>query len=146
MAALLTELQEFMQAQSAIPFRWGQSDCLLFCAEWVKQSTGTDPATCFRGTYATEEEAQELVRRQGGFVAATEAALAASGLSYRSLGRGQHEAGAIGIIADRETHQLRGGVSTGRGWIMKSPLGVIADQTGRLLVVRAWQCQRCPLS
>lgn len=140
MACILTEIRVFMQQQSGIPFRWGQSDCLLFCAEWIKQRTGIDVGTCFRGTYATEQEAQALIVRHGGFAALAEAAFERAGAQCPRLERRQLEAGAVGIVADPDTWQMRGGVCTGRGWIMKSPEGVFADQTGRLLIVRAWRC------
>lgn len=46
-------------------FAWGEHDCVLWCADWVRTLTGTDPASRWRGTYSTEAEAQTVLRALG---------------------------------------------------------------------------------
>lgn len=48
------------------PFAWGENDCCLFAADAVLAVTGHDPAADLRGTYATAEQAAQVLRRVGG--------------------------------------------------------------------------------
>jgi hypothetical protein len=47
------------------PFAWGTHDCVLWCADWVHKLTGNDYADDFRGKYATEEAAAEVLKALG---------------------------------------------------------------------------------
>lgn len=50
-------------------FRWGGiggDDCTTFCATWIQNVTGIDPANELRGTYRTQEGAHEVLNRFGG--------------------------------------------------------------------------------
>ena len=49
------------QAKPAV-FQWGQTDCALWCADWVKQAADKDFTTDWRGKYSTEEELQALMK------------------------------------------------------------------------------------
>ncbi|MBB6299898.1 DUF6950 family protein [Rhizobium leucaenae] len=62
-------LHEFL----ALPhrFRWGGvggDDCTTFCATWISEQIGIDPAAHLRGTYRTEEGAHALLDAAGGLV------------------------------------------------------------------------------
>lgn len=50
---------------SAGPFAWGTIDCVLWCADWVRQMTGTDHADGIRGTYADEAGAKVALASLG---------------------------------------------------------------------------------
>lgn len=54
-------LNAVIEAAAGRPFSWGEHDCCLFAADCVKAITGTDPMADVRGTYATEEEAGQLL-------------------------------------------------------------------------------------
>ena len=45
----------------AEPFVWGESDCVLIAADWVRQVRGVDPAADLRMTYASAAEAQRVL-------------------------------------------------------------------------------------
>lgn len=47
------------------PFVWGQSDCLLWCANCAKAITGRDPAADLRGRYSTAIEARRVMKAEG---------------------------------------------------------------------------------
>ena len=47
-------------------FNYGEHDCCLWPADAVAAVTGIDPAAALRGTYATELEAQLVLRAAGG--------------------------------------------------------------------------------
>lgn len=43
----------FYDARKHTPFVWGQSDCALLAADWLKSYNGVDYAAPFRGRYKT---------------------------------------------------------------------------------------------
>jgi hypothetical protein len=43
-------------------------DCSTFVGSWVLEQTGFDPASDFRGTYDTAEDANAIIQRAGGIV------------------------------------------------------------------------------
>jgi hypothetical protein len=47
------------------PFKWGEHDCALWCAEWIRQLTGIDLAIDWRRQYSTEDELEALLRTRG---------------------------------------------------------------------------------
>ncbi|MER8754071.1 hypothetical protein NKH69_00105 [Mesorhizobium sp. M0976] len=54
-----------------LPHRWrwggmGGEDCTTFCASWVFEVTGKDPAADLRGTYSTVEGAHAVLLAAGG--------------------------------------------------------------------------------
>lgn len=52
-----------------IGFEFGRNDCALFCARYLVEVHGyEDFAVDFRGKYATEEEAFDLIRDEGGLL------------------------------------------------------------------------------
>ncbi len=51
--------------EQARPFAWGQNDCALWCADWVRAATGQDFASQWRGRYASEAELAELLASRG---------------------------------------------------------------------------------
>lgn len=70
-------LQDFLTLEHR--FRWGGSgrpdkdgvipnDCTTFCATWVENMTGTDPAEGLRETYRTAEDAQAILNASGGII------------------------------------------------------------------------------
>ena len=58
-------LAAFIDERRRVAFRWGESDCALFAADWVCEATGADPAAQWRG-YASEAEAQAIIEQAGG--------------------------------------------------------------------------------
>jgi len=56
-------LSEYLENKR--PFKWGQTDCALWSADWIHQATGQDYAGEWRGNYATEDEAQAFMESKG---------------------------------------------------------------------------------
>lgn len=48
--------------------KYGESDCVLTCADAIKAATGHDPASGIRGKYFTQAGAEKIVKRNGGLV------------------------------------------------------------------------------
>lgn len=45
---------------------WGKTDCIMSVADYVRDVTGRDIAAPWRGSYDTQEGAQEIVAQYGG--------------------------------------------------------------------------------
>lgn len=58
MTPLYAELNRWL----AVPHRWGESDCVMLCADWVQRIRGIDPAEDLRLTYGTAGECQQVTR------------------------------------------------------------------------------------
>ena len=58
-------LAAIVEEHRATPFAWGTHDCCLFAATVVLALTGHDPAAAWRGTYATEAEAEAIIGPAG---------------------------------------------------------------------------------
>ena len=69
-------LNAYLRAARARTFAWGEWDCGIFWADWVRLSTGHDPWAGWRGTYASEAEAAALMAREGGLAAMFQKGLA----------------------------------------------------------------------
>ena len=54
-------------------------DCGVFMADWVVQVCGRDPIADVRGTYSSENEFDEILNREGGFIRSCSSRLYASG-------------------------------------------------------------------
>lgn len=65
-------LTRFLNEAAARPFAWGEWDCLLWLAEWVKVNRGIDPAAGLRGEYGSMLTAAKVVKRAGGMSALVE--------------------------------------------------------------------------
>lgn len=54
---------------------WGENDCCLVLADWVRERTGFDPAASVRGTYLGWKQAAGVWRRLGGVEGAVKGCL-----------------------------------------------------------------------
>ena len=99
-------LIDFIEAASGRPFSWGEHDCCLFAADWVREATGSDPAAGYRGRYRSRSGAARLLREIAGGEVET-AASRALGLPLPSpllARRGDVAlvAGALGVVVGGE--------------------------------------------
>lgn len=86
------------------PFAWGEHDCVLFAAGWIKEATGDDPLGELRGRWTDAMSAARLVRDLGGLAAAVTAVIGAPLASTTFAQRGdialieQEDARGLGIV------------------------------------------------
>lgn len=59
-------LAEFTASAADWTFEWGRLDCCLLAADWVLFLTGHDFGAEFRGAYADEDGALQIIREFGG--------------------------------------------------------------------------------
>ncbi len=60
----MTPLYQELHRWAAMPFIWGETDCMLCLADWVLHVKGHDPAADIRGTYDCRGSCQ----RETGFL------------------------------------------------------------------------------
>ncbi|CAN5264141.1 hypothetical protein BH10PLA2_BH10PLA2_00730 [soil metagenome] len=58
-------LDEHLEQAYRAPFEWGQNDCAIWSAEWVRKATGVDLAQPWRGQYSSETELATLLEDRG---------------------------------------------------------------------------------
>lgn len=82
-------MNDFLESARRAHFAWGQSDCILFVADFVAWQTGRDPAEGLRGTYRNRREAQTIIEAHQGLV----------GLVQARIGWARTDAPQIGDVA-----------------------------------------------
>ncbi|WP_210268658.1 DUF6950 family protein [Rhizobium rhizogenes] len=122
-------------------FRWGGvggDDCTTFCATWVDEQIGIDPAERLRGTYRDEAGAHKILVAAGGLVSFIDAHLTpfcylrVSDPTDGDIGVVMAPAGVGGDL--REVAAIRFGPM----WAILSPGRVV---TRKLDFIAAWRRQ-----
>jgi hypothetical protein len=93
-------LSRYLAEAAARGFVWGEHDCMLFAADWVREVSGVDPAARWRGKYNSQWQAEALLATQGGMGEAMAQALSACNWSTVSVVA--LEAGDVVLAAPRE--------------------------------------------
>lgn len=122
-----------------LEFRWGGvdgDDCMTFCASWIAELTGIDPAAEFRGTYHTEFGAGRLIASYGGMVPLTAALIEPIGF-IRTTTPQPADVGIIKAISetDRRAGEMAA-IRYGPLWATMSLAGVRAK---KVEFVAAWR-------
>lgn len=135
MARLLTA---FVREQGDRAFVWGESDCLLFLADWVLRAHGVDPGAPWRGTYGSLPEAQALYTQAGGKASLIDAGLTGAGLTWSHT---SHPApGDLGLV-NTPTGGLTGAVCLGTRWAFKGDRRAIMRTA---TATQAWKIHNAP--
>lgn len=111
-----------------LPRKWawggvGGEDCTTFCASWVLEATGKDPSIGIRGTYATAEDANDILHRAGGVEAFVASRLESLGF------RKTHDPidGDIGIVTGETVGGFKSlpAIRFGPLWAVMAPRGAV---------------------
>lgn len=111
----MTALSDFLCRASAEPFVYGEWDCAMFVANWVRAVTGNDPAAALRGSYSGEAGWRRLVLRGGGLRALVGSVARSAGLV--EIDPASATPGDIGVIATRMGQT--GAIRVDAGWAVK---------------------------
>lgn len=119
----MTPLYQELHRWAAMPFIWGETDCMLCLADWVLRVTGGDPAVDIRGTYDSRGSCQ----RETGFlrdpVGSVEKCLATIGGLPRVE---EPKKGDVAVILARDADGRIGpcgAIWLGSAWGCKGPSG-----------------------
>lgn len=91
MAALLSD---FLRSVAVRKWRWGETDCVMVLADWIKEARGFDPAEAWRGSYSSERECSDLLKRRRGLRRHLDDVLSAFGIARTE----NPAAGDIGLV------------------------------------------------
>jgi hypothetical protein len=132
-AGVLSPLDAYLRAAAGQPFVWGERDCCLWAADWIKARTGRDPAEGFRGRYRTRLGAHRLVRRLGGWQPAMRELAERAGLAERECGEDAAPGDvALVVMQPHPVLAIRGRI----GWACKTERGVVESALFR--DIRVW--------
>lgn len=120
-------LTEHIEQARYRPFVWGEHDCSLDSADWIRKCTGVDLGSDWRGHYKTKAGATRAMRKRGFLKPADIAANCLSAVPVAFARRGDivlHPNGALGIC-------------NGRASVFVAEDGLLEIPT--LSCVRAWR-------
>lgn len=118
------KLSAYIRAAASRQFDWGAHDCCTFPGDWVIACRGDDPVERWRGSYASQDEALELIDDAGGLATLWDIGLRAIGIHPCD---GAPLPGDVGLVAVSGEHgpAVHGGICTGRRWTFLGTQGVI---------------------
>ncbi|MDH6229604.1 hypothetical protein M2281_000176 [Mesorhizobium soli] len=73
-------VEEFIAAEAAKPFAWGETDCASTADRWVEQVRGFSPMALFGRRHRTRDEAMAWLAEPGGIMIAFCQVMRMSGL------------------------------------------------------------------
>lgn len=123
-------LARYLRTATGRRFAWGEHDCALFVADWVRQATGHDAAGAHRGAYRGRQAAAEILGR-GGLPAFFRRAAAAAGLVRTRL----PARGDVGVILLDDG--LFCAIRTHIGWALPVDGGLVVTTPRRVVVAYA---------
>lgn len=80
-------LSDYLKSRKAMPFIWGENDCLMFAAKAVEAITGESLYAGYP-VYATEAEAVSILENHGGVVGIISKSLGGGGRNVLTAKRG----------------------------------------------------------
>lgn len=126
-------LARFLRSASERYFVWGQFDCLMWLADWIKASRGVDPGDGWRGSYSSALGAARIIKEQGGMVSHVDARLAPFGIRRTDTPR----RGDIAVV--RASEGEMGAIVHGGTVSCLTERGVIVRRVADTPILAAWR-------
>ena len=108
----MMDAADFIARTRRLTFKWGEIDCCLWSANYVREATGIDPAADLRGCYSTAFGARQVLMAQGGMEA-----IARKRMHFLKPGRT--------IVVARWRKQTVAGLRIGNHLFLKTPGDVL---------------------
>jgi hypothetical protein len=132
-------LSRFINEAAERPFRWGDFDCLLWLADWIRANRGVDPAGDLRGRYFTMLGAARIVREAGGMVSLVGERVFKAGLPRVNVGaRGDIAVVAVGGVGGEHFGNQAGAILLGGSVVLMSQEGLCMPRRSDVSIVAAW--------
>ena len=128
-------LAAFISGLAARPMVWGQSDCVMMAADWIKSRGHADPAAPYRGRYKTELGCARLLSKAGGVLAMMQSGAARIGLQITDTPE-PGDVGCILVITPSGRPSEAGALFDGRLWVTIGRAGIFAASVKPLRVWR----------
>lgn len=126
-------LRSYLATCACETFRWGERDCALFVADWVRLVTGRDPASHLRGRYRDAGGALALAGT-GGLVGIVARCARDAGLQRVK----DAAPGAIGVVRD-PAGTVYCAIRSATGWVARTDAGLIVADPRAVRVIAAWE-------
>jgi hypothetical protein len=131
----MPHLATYLARAARLPFRWGESDCATFVADWVREATGRDGMAALRGGYGCQDGAGRL-HGPLGLTGTVRRCARLAGLVRTS----QPRPGDIAVV--RHDREIGCAIRTVRGWVLRVDRGLVAVPSAR--VIAAWTVETMP--
>jgi hypothetical protein len=133
-------LTRFLNRAAATPFAWGEHDCLLWLADWIRERRGIDPALGIRGGYTTMLQAARIVREAGGMQSLVDITIREAGLSRTPAGA-RGDIAVVQIAGDGGEHfgNQAGAILLSGSAAMICQAGLVMPRRADVPVVAAWR-------
>jgi hypothetical protein len=133
-------LSRFLNRAAETPFQWGDFDCLLWLADWIRVNRNVDPAGDLRGRYFNMLGAARIVADAGGMVALVGQRVLAAGLPRVNVGaRGDIAIVQVGGDGGESFNNLAGGILLSGSVALISQEGLFVPRLTDVPVVAAWR-------
>lgn len=129
-------LDEFIAAERAKPFVWGQTDCAMTFDRWLENVRGYSPLARFLGRYRNEAEAQALIAKHQNFLFAL---LHVADLD-QAVETDDPQPGDVGIIVAGRM-RAAAAIKTETGWFSRDEDGII-DAPADVRVIKTWKARK----
>lgn len=130
----MTALGEFLRDAAHRRREAGVWDCCTFPAAWAIEGGYPDPMAAWRGAYASETEAEQLIAEAGDLAALYARGMAEAGVPEAE---GDPQPGDIGIV--QLLGEQAGAVYTGKRWALVADRGMAFASIDRGCIVRFWR-------
>lgn len=124
-------LADFIHAEAATPFRWGETDCAAMADRWMQLAAGFSPLAVYGRAYSGPQEAQEWLGEPGGLAVAVNRVMRASGFARAKEPR----PGDVGLVFHKQ--KLCVAIHAGRMWISRDESGLVGAP-----LVACWKAWR----
>lgn len=122
-----------------MPFRWGETDCCLVVADWVKRVTGREVAADLRQTYSDQGSCQQRTGYMSNPLKVAARCMETVGGFARTESPVAGDVALIKVLLEGRVTAV-GAICLGRsGWAVKAPRGALTLRGTEILgVMRAW--------
>jgi hypothetical protein len=131
---MMTPLYQELHRWSAVPFEWGETDCMTSLCDWLVLCGWPDPMADLRGIYddaASCQRATGYIRDPMGVTTRLAESIA--------LPRGNDlKAGDVAVIKVPGPRWPVGALWTGQGWAVKGPTGTTTIRAGLVEILAFW--------
>lgn len=133
----MPELGDWLKERLLIPREAGLWDCCTLPCDWAVAQGWPDPMAAWRGTYASEREAQAIIVKAGGLLSLFQEGFEQAGIPPRY---GLPQPGDVGVL--RIGSEEAGSIYTGPRWAFVAERGLGFASVDESAIAAVWAVRR----